>query len=66
MKIDGLYIKPHLSVDMEENSLVILGVCARALRQLDIAATEIRRFRQEAMSGNREHLIAVVQSVFEC
>lgn len=65
MKIDGLHIKPHISVDMEENSLIILGVCRRALRQLDIAEAEIRRFKQEAMSDDREHLIAVVQSVFE-
>lgn len=65
MKIDGLYIRPHLSVDMEENSLVILGVCVRALLQLDIGEMEIRRFRREAVSGDREHLIAVVKSVFE-
>ena len=65
MKIDGLYIKPRLTVDLEENSFLILAECRWALRQLDVAATEISRFFKEATSGDREHLIAVVESVFE-
>lgn len=66
MKIDGLHIKPHLIVDLEENSFIMLAVCKRALRQLNITGAEIRRFFKEATSANRKHLIAVVEAVFEC
>lgn len=66
MKIDGLYIKPHLTVDLWENSFVILAVCKRALRQLNVVGTEIHRFVQEATSADRKHLITVVKAVFEC
>ena len=66
MKINGLHIKPHLTVDLEENSFLILAVCKRALRQLNITPTEIHRFFKEATSADRKHLIAVVEAVFEC
>lgn len=65
MKIDGLHIKPHLAVDLEENSFIILGVCQQMLRELGVAGTEVYRFVQEATSGDREHLIAVVESTFD-
>ena len=35
------------------------------LRQLGIEKAEISRFMQEATSGDHEHLIAVVESVFD-
>ena len=66
MKIDGLHIKPHLTVDLEQNALGVLAVCKRALRQLDITPTEISRFFKEATSADHKHLIAVVEAVFEC
>lgn len=66
MKIEGLYIKPHIMVDWHENSLVLLGICRKLLRLLNIKTTEITRFTLEATSGDREHLIGVVESVFEC
>ena len=65
MKIDGLYIKPRLTVDLEENSFVILGICQQLLRELGVAATEVHCFIQEATSGDRKHLIAVVENTFE-
>jgi len=43
----------------EGNSLSVVGKVRRTLRALGVPRTEIQRFQDDALSGDREHLIAV-------
>ena len=52
---------PEIEVPLsgvDGNAFVIIGVVQRAMRKADVKPEEIAAFREEAMAGNYDHLLA--------
>lgn len=60
----GVKKKPKPKVKLigkDGNSFLILGECARVLKSAGYSLDEIERFRADAMGGDYDHLLAVIQ-----
>lgn len=58
---------PNITVNIigqNGNAFCILGICRRAMEREKLPQTEIDSFMTEAMSGNYDHLLAMVMSWF--
>ena len=47
------------------NAFAIIGRCVKAARQADVPADEIEKFKQEAMSGDYDHLLQTTMRWFD-
>lgn len=48
------------------NAFVILGLCQRAARAAGLSQEEIEAFREEATSGDYDHLLQTAMRWFSC
>jgi len=56
---------PDITVELSEhdgNATLILGRVARALRRADVSENNIQKYRNEAMSGDYDHLLQVTMA----
>lgn len=60
---------PHIAVQLtgnDGNAFAVLAAVERALRQNNISREEILAFRNEATSGDYDHLLATAMAWVEC
>jgi hypothetical protein len=58
---------PHITVQLtgkNGNAFMILGLCQRAARQAGLPQEEIDTFREEATSGDYDHLLQTAMRWF--
>lgn len=56
---------PHIKVKLigtDGNAFALLGKVSRALRQAKVPQEKIEEFLQDAMSGDYDHLLGVIQN----
>lgn len=58
--------KPKIQLSGEDgNSFVIIGQCMKVARKAGWTSEKLTKFREEAMSGNYDHLLRTVMKYFE-
>ena len=58
--------KPELELSEQDgNAFSILGRAARVAKKAGWNAEEFKKFREEAMSGNYDHLLATCDKYFD-
>ena len=60
---------PHIHVQLsgrDGNAFSILGRVTSALRAAGVSKEEIKKYQDEAMSGNYDHLLGVTMSWVDC
>ena len=49
----------------DSNAFMILGLCTRAAKKAKLSAEEVNKFRDEAMSGDYDHLLGTCMQWFD-
>lgn len=52
-------------VGQDGNTFMILGLCKKAARRANVPEEEIDKFREEATSGDYDHLLQTAMKWFE-
>ena len=58
---------PHITVKLtgnDSNAFMVLGLCQRAARAVDLPKEEIDAFREEATAGDYDHLLQTAMRWF--
>jgi hypothetical protein len=58
---------PHITVKLtgnDSNAFMVLGLCQRAARAVDLPKEEIDAFREEATAGDYNHLLQTAMRWF--
>ena len=58
---------PHITVNLtgnDSNAFMVLGLCQRAARAVDLPKEEIDAFREEATAGDYNHLLQTAMRWF--